>query len=289
MKVCQTNPRRAFTLIELLVVIAIIALLMGIIVPSLNKAKVAAQKTICVNNIRSQALGVRLYAEQNDSIVPYNVGGNWLWDMSFYSTNQISQLADIDHRSFFCPVNKLKKSDDARFWQFSWVDGPEPEAPKSRPDGGPIPLADESKLTVTRQKELFRVMSYVYMFDRLNTAGASMYAIFTDSNFPTKPKPVWIKKMSDLRNASGTVLIADATISQALNDNFDKITAGGLYQKYGIFDMSNHLSAKRSGTGTRGLVPSGGNIAFADGHVVWREYPDELKCRLSGWGPYFYW
>lgn len=286
MKVCQTNPRRAFTLIELLVVIAIIALLMGIIVPSLNKAKVAAQKTICVNNIRSQALGVKLYAEQNDSIIPYNVGGNWFWDMSFYSTNQISRLADIDHRSFFCPVNKLKKSDDARFWQFSWVDGPEPEAPKSRPDGGPIPLADESKLTVKRQKELFRVMSYVYMFDRLNTSGASMYANITQLR--TGEKPVWIKKMSDLRNASSTVMIADATISQAVDDNFDKITAGGLYSKYGVYDMSNHLSSKRSSTGTRGLVPSGGNIAFADGHVIWRDYPDQMKCRLQV-GQYFYW
>lgn len=286
MKVCQTNPRRAFTLIELLVVIAIIALLMAVIVPSLNKAKIAAQKTICVNNVRSQALGVRLYAEQNDSIVPYNVGGNWFWDMSFYSTNQICQLADIDNRSFFCPVNKLKKSDDARFWQYSWVgatDGP------PRPPAGstsPVPLADESKLTVARQKELFRVMSYVYMFERLNTSGTSMYAGITQLR--TGEKPVWIKKMSDLRNASGTVMIADATISQALNDNFDKITAGGLWSMYGIYDTSNHLSTKRSGTGSNGLIPSGGNVAFADGHVIWRDYPDQLKCRLQV-GQYFYW
>ncbi|MGH2270911.1 type II secretion system protein [Anaerohalosphaeraceae bacterium U12dextr] len=285
MKVCQTNPRRAFTLIELLVVIAIIALLMAVIVPSLNKAKIAAQKTICVNNVRSQALGVRLYAEQNDGIVPYNVGGNWFWDMSFYTTNQISQFADIDHRSFFCPVNKLKKSDDARFWQFSWVDGPEPEAPKSRPDGGPIPLADESKLTVQRQKELFRVMSYVYMFERLNTAGASMYAGLK----PVTGEPfVWIKKMSDLRNASSTVMIADATISEIINDNFDKIQTGGLHSKYGIDDISNHLSLKRTGTARNGFFPSGGNIAFADGHVIWRDYPDQMKCRLRV-GMYFYW
>jgi len=285
MKVYRTKPRRAFTLIELLVVIAIIALLMSIIVPALNKAKVIAQKTMCTNNIRSQALGVRLYAEQNDSIVPYNVGGNWFWDMSFYSTNQIRQLADIDHKSFFCPVNKLKKSDDARFWQYSWVgaaDGP------PRPANGttPVPLKDESNLTVTRQKELFRVLSYVYMFERLNTSGTSMYAGITQLR--TGEKPVWVKKMSDLRNASATVMIADSTISQTLNDNFSQITAGGLWSMYQIYDTSNHLSTSRSGTGTNNVVPSGGNVAFADGHVIWRDYPEELKCRLL-LGQYFYW
>lgn len=284
MKVYRTKPRKAFTLIELLVVIAIIALLMSIIVPALNKAKLVAQKTVCANNIRSQALGVRLYAEQNDSIVPYNVGGNWFWDMSFYSTNQIRQLADIDHKSFFCPANKLKKSDDARFWQYSRVD--QSDGPRSRPGGGPIPLADESKLTIQRQKELFRVMSYVYMFERLNTSGASMYASIAELR--TREKPVWIKKMSDLRNASGTVMIADATISQVENDNFDQIMAGGLWSKYGIYDTSNHFSSRRSTIGLKGYLPSGGHVAFADGHVVWRDYPDQLKCRLL-LGMYFYW
>jgi len=285
MKACQTKPRKAFTLIELLVVIAIIALLMSIIVPALNKAKLMAQKTLCANNIRSQALGVRLYAEQNDGVVPYNVGGNWFWDMSFYSTNQIRQLADIDHKSFFCPANKLKKSDDARFWQYSWVgqsDGPQRPVVNTMF----VPLKDETSLTITRQKELFRVLSYVYMFERLNSSGTSMYAGITELR--TREKPIWIRKMSDLRNASGTVMIADATISQVENDNFDQITAGGLYSMYQIHDTSNHFSSRRSTIGLKGYLPSGGHVAFADGHVVWRDYPDQLKCRLL-LGMYFYW
>nr|HML73096.1 hypothetical protein [Anaerohalosphaeraceae bacterium] len=83
-------------------------------------------------------------------------------------------------------------------------------------------------------------------------------------------------------------MIADSTISQTLNDNFSQITAGGLYAKYGIYDTSNHLSTRRSGIGTNNVVPFGGNLAFADGHVAWRDYPDEVKCRLL-LGMYFYW
>ena len=56
----------AFTLIELLVVIAIIALLMGILMPALQKVKESAKETICKSNLRSVGMGVTLYLQDND-------------------------------------------------------------------------------------------------------------------------------------------------------------------------------------------------------------------------------
>lgn len=90
------TKKSGFTLIELLVVIAIIALLLSIIVPALSRAKVIAQKTICRSNMRQQVLGVMLYSQENDTWVPTINSGSWLWDLSFWSTNQISNYAGFD-------------------------------------------------------------------------------------------------------------------------------------------------------------------------------------------------
>ena len=60
----------AFTLIELLVVIAIIALLMGILIPTLNKARNMAQGAACKANLKNYTLAVAMYLDDNDQRFP---------------------------------------------------------------------------------------------------------------------------------------------------------------------------------------------------------------------------
>jgi prepilin-type N-terminal cleavage/methylation domain-containing protein/prepilin-type processing-associated H-X9-DG protein len=75
------NANRAFTLIELLVVIAIIAILAGLLMPALGRAKSKAQRIKCVNNQRQIGIAYHLYTDDNQESYPAHgdwgtVGGN---------------------------------------------------------------------------------------------------------------------------------------------------------------------------------------------------------------------
>jgi prepilin-type N-terminal cleavage/methylation domain-containing protein len=63
-------PPRAFTLVELLVVIGIIAILIGIILPTLARARVAAERAVCLSNMQQVAQAMHIYGAQYRGGVP---------------------------------------------------------------------------------------------------------------------------------------------------------------------------------------------------------------------------
>jgi prepilin-type N-terminal cleavage/methylation domain-containing protein len=90
-----TMRRRAFTLVELLVVIGIIALLIAMLLPTLKKAKEAANRTRCASNMRQIIMGMQMYSNDDKKKIYLYPSNGGAYD-SFYPLHPLKSNAEAN-------------------------------------------------------------------------------------------------------------------------------------------------------------------------------------------------
>lgn len=114
------NRSKAFTLIELLVVIAVIAILAGLLLPSLARAKEKGRQTFCINSEHQQAIAVFLYADDHTDFLPPVASRDLTGNVTNWPTLLDPYLRST--RVHICPTDLQAKTNSYGLNELAFVD-----------------------------------------------------------------------------------------------------------------------------------------------------------------------
>ena len=229
-----------FTLIELLVVVAIIAILAGLLLPALNRAKESARRTSCSGNLKSIVTASLQYSNDWKEWIPKaDVVGNGL------ATQWRHLLANYVgiNGNVYDGWNKLDTALDLKVRRTNTVF----YCPSTKAVGMPANNTEKSSA------------NNIYSYGMPACGGSSTYV----------PGATW-HKMSELRGkgASDQLLFGD---THDFGAGFDSGLYSGQFtsQQYYVSVWNSYYNPNRDATSTR--HSKGGNFGWMDGHVDWRK------------------
>jgi prepilin-type N-terminal cleavage/methylation domain-containing protein/prepilin-type processing-associated H-X9-DG protein len=235
---------RGFTLIELLVVIAVIAVLMGILMPAMQRVREQARQQSCASQVRQHGLAFLMYADDYNTRLPLpDIPGGWMWDLDVDVVNFMLRTG-MTRDLFYCPSNRAMHPNMDHFWTF--------------------------RAEVVSDRQLsgdFIVSGYCYILD-IQPGKGSRPEIQNDIH-QTK---MWLRN-TQAPNPAVREMVVDATLCawDQRNDAFPHgnfgMVQGGTLNQVQLYDRTSHLKSDAR--------PAGMNIAYLDGHVDWRPFnPD---------------